>query len=385
MAEEVIEETTKPVPSKEEVEQKYNACRLMDAENLENASLEDYEKMPDTLKDALRSHADYATAQADEPTKSTVQDATDETCKAIDGVSNAEEFFTKRPDTWRDFKDKQMERIHEAFEDLGALVGAEAKNAKENLTQHRDDIVDRTAKVVSTLKDASMFLKKRQELVEEETKAMRQSIEKSMMSMDELMELAKKEQNAEIMATLERSRQNIIEMSKTFAAMYEKSQKKHTMFIPAKIHQCLAAGNRTLKVTSAAIGAYAAVAKQAAKKKSTSLFLAVAKRIEKATHKAKTFMNTASDKLTQAVTKGADFIMDLPNYHLAIVHDAPKKAQIPSALAYVSEQMAAGKTDKEIREGMKKEYQTFSAGVDRELDRPYIKHALQNRETAVTH
>jgi len=125
---------------------------------LQDANSKAYEALPKALKQELQSHIESSAKQAGPTIRLAIQQEADALYETIDKTQGTEAYYTPSPKTWKVFKQNEMESIHDALDALGALVGQSAANAKENLMNRLDEVLDYTTGAIHTMKHAEGFL-----------------------------------------------------------------------------------------------------------------------------------------------------------------------------------------------------------------------------------
>ena len=125
----------------DKVEEKYD--------NMDRAA---YDKEQEKLKDAIQQQVEASMAAAPEPAKQAVQESANELYSAMDGVHDAETYFTAEPKTWKDFGTKHLKEMQDAMQEAKSLTRQSLTDARDTV---KEGFVDKTAQVVGTMKEAA--------------------------------------------------------------------------------------------------------------------------------------------------------------------------------------------------------------------------------------
>lgn len=377
-------------------------------EKYDGMTRQDYDKEPDKIKAAIQNDVDAMTAEMDVPAKQAIQDAANETMDAIDDVRDAENYFVAKPQTWTDFGHKHMNEIHETLQEIKNLSKQSVQQAKEGIESHVTDAktvaMEKTAGVVAAFKAASEFLHHEQDRIEEENLAMRKALDQMATNMHYLEKLAKAQQDKELMEKVETSREYLQSMAKEFGRIYDISAKKENpKYVPSHAKMCIDKAKQALIATSFAISTYTSMARAAVKEGATkvktetrSFLHSVMDKVKATTQKASTYIKAVGQTFNNAVIKGRDFVMDIPNYKMTLMtatyhkdkdqsNAAALTEKLLPALAkqYIKEAAENGMTKKAIRESGKEFAAQIAKAFDKECDRYTVSKKLKLNEAAL--
>lgn len=160
---------------------------------LQDADSKAYEALPKALKQELQSHIESSAKQAGPTIRLTIQQEADALYETIDKTQGTEAYYTPSPKTWKVFKQNEMESIHDALDALGALVGQSAANAKENLMNRLDEVLDYTTGAIHAMKHAEGFLHQQQKEILADSVQMQEDLRQLKMSSRSMKQLFGKE------------------------------------------------------------------------------------------------------------------------------------------------------------------------------------------------
>lgn len=297
-------------------------------ERLQKANGEEYEKIPEELKQETQAHVEEATAQATPAIRNTVQKAADTLYEKVDETREKEQYYTPSPKTWQEFKRSEMTHIHQALNSLGELVGKSATNAKENLTNRLDEVMDRTTKVVHSLRHATSFLHREQKRIETESLEMNEDIQRIQKNLKELQNMMAYAQDPEIQKKGEGILKETVEMMKNFGEMYALSQDRSKKYRPFRVAEHMEAARDAIHKTRIEMDTYLTTAKTAVATKSESVLKNMIGKIQKAAKKGRSFMTSLKESVSRGIQKGKDAYSTISKMHLALVLEKEEPSKI---------------------------------------------------------
>ena len=297
-------------------------------ERLQKANGEEYEKIPEELKQETQAHVEEATAQATPAIRNTVQKAADTLYEKVDETREKEQYYTPSPKTWQEFKRSEMTHIHQALNSLGELVGKSATNAKENLTNRLDEVMDRTTKVVHSLRHATSFLHREQKRIETESLEMNEDIQRIQKNLKELQNMMAYAQDPEIQKKGEGILKETVEMMKNFGEMYALSQDRSKKYRPFRVAEHMEAARDAIHKTRIEMDTYLTTAKTAVATKSESVLKNMIGKIQEAAKKGRSFMTSLKESVSRGIQKGKDAYSTISKMHLALVLEKEEPSKI---------------------------------------------------------
>lgn len=342
-------------------------------ERLQKANGEEYEKIPEELKQETQAHVEEATAQATPVIRNTVQKAADTLYEKVDETREKEQYFTPSPKTWQEFKRSEMTHIHQALNSLGELVGKSATNAKENLTNRLDEVMDRTTKVVHSLRHATSFLHREQKRIETESLEMNEDIQRIQKNLKELQNMMAYAQDPEIQKKGEGILKETVEMMKNFGEMYSLSQDRSKKYRPFRVAEHMEAARDAIHKTRIEMDTYLTTAKTAVATKSESVLKNMIGKIQKAAKKGRSFMTSLKESVSRGIQKGKDAYSTISKMHLALVLEKEEPSKIedveitkPESLQRMTDDMV----EKMAKSGMTQEQiEAFSKNFVKEVQK----------------
>lgn len=342
-------------------------------ERLQKANGEEYEKIPEELKQETQAHVEEATAQATPVIRNTVQKAADTLYEKVDETREKEQYFTPSPKTWQEFKRSEMAHIHQALNSLGELVGKSATNAKENLTNRLDEVMDRTTKVVHSLRHATSFLHREQKRIETESLEMNEDIQRIQKNLKELQNMMAYAQDPEIQKKGEGILKETVEMMKNFGEMYALSQDRSKKYRPFRVAEHMEAARDAIHKTRIEMDTYLTTAKTAVATKSESVLKNMIGKIQKAAKKGRSFMTSLKESVSRGIQKGKDAYSTISKMHLALVLEKEEPSKIedveitkPESLQRMTDDMV----EKMAKSGMTQEQiEAFSKNFVKEVQK----------------
>ena len=342
-------------------------------ERLQKANGEEYEKIPEELKQETQAHVEEATAQATPVIRNTVQKAADTLYEKVDETREREQYYTPSPKTWQDFKRSEMTHIHQALNSLGELVGKSATNAKENLTNRLDEVMDRTTKVVHSLRHATSFLHREQKRIETESLEMNEDIQRIQKNLKELQNMMAYAQDPEIQKKGEGILKETVEMMKNFGEMYALSQDRSKKYRPFRVAEHMEAARDAIHKTRIEMDTYLTTAKTAVATKSESVLKNMIGKIQKAAKKGRLFMTSLKESVSRGIQKGKDAYSTISKMHLALVLEKEEPSKIedveitkPESLQRMTDDMV----EKMAKSGMTQEQiEAFSKNFVKEVQK----------------
>lgn len=342
-------------------------------ERLQKANGEEYEKIPEELKQETQAHVEEATAQATPAIRNTVQKAADTLYEKVDETREKEQYYTPSPKTWQEFKRSEMTHIHQALNSLGGLVGKSATNAKENLTNRLDEVMDRTTKVVHSLRHATSFLHREQKRIETESLEMNEDIQRIQKNLKELQNMMAYAQDPEIQKKGEGILKETVEMMKNFGEMYALSQDRSKKYRPFRVAEHMEAARDAIHKTRIEMDIYLTTAKTAVATKSESVLKNMIGKIQKAAKKGRSFMTSLKESVSRGIQKGKDAYSTISKMHLALVLEKEEPSKIedveitkPESLQRMTDDMV----EKMAKSGMTQEQiEAFSKNFVKEVQK----------------
>lgn len=342
-------------------------------ERLQKANGEEYEKIPEELKQETQAHVEEATAQATPVIRNTVQKAADTLYEKVDETREKEQYYTPSPKTWQEFKRSEMTHIHQALNSLGELVGKSATNAKENLTNRLDEVMDRTTKVVHSLRHATSFLHREQKRIETESLEMNEDIQRIQKNLKELQNMMAYAQDPEIQKKGEGILKETVEMMKNFGEMYALSQDRSKKYRPFRVAEHMEAARDAIHKTRIEMDTYLTTAKTAVATKSESVLKNMIGKIQKAAKKGRSFMASLKESVSRGIQKGKDAYSTISKMHLALVLEKEEPSKIedveitkPESLQRMTDDMV----EKMAKYGMTQEQiEAFSKNFVKEVQK----------------
>lgn len=342
-------------------------------ERLQKANGEEYEKIPEELKQETQAHVEEATAQATPAIRNTVQKAADTLYEKVDETREKEQYYTPSPKTWQEFKRSEMTHIHQALNSLGELVGKSATNAKENLTNRLDEVMDRTTKVVHSLRHATSFLHREQKRIETESLEMNEDIQRIQKNLKELQNMMAYAQDPEIQKKGEDILKETVEMMKNFGEMYALSQDRSKKYRPFRVAEHMEAARDAIHKTRIEMDTYLTTAKTAVATKSESVLKNMIGKIQKAAKKGRSFMTSLKESVSRGIQKGKDAYSTISKMHLALVLEKEEPSKIedveitkPESLQRMTDDMV----EKMAKSGMTQEQiEAFSKNFVKEVQK----------------
>lgn len=342
-------------------------------ERLQKANGEEYEKIPEELKQETQAHVEEATAQATPVIRNTVQKAADTLYEKVDETREKEQYFTPSPKTWQEFKRSEMAHIHQALNSLGELVGKSATNAKENLTNRLDEVMDRTTKVVHSLRHATSFLHREQKRIETESLEMNEDIQRIQKNLKELQNMMAYAQDPEIQKKGEGILKETVEMMKNFGEMYALSQDRSKKYRPFRVAEHMEAARDAIHKTRIEMDTYLTTAKTAVATKSESVLKNMIGKLQKAAKKGRSFMTSLKESVSRGIQKGKDAYSTISKMHLALVLEKEEPSKIedieitkPESLQRMTDDMV----EKMAKSGMTQEQiEAFSKNFVKEVQK----------------
>lgn len=342
-------------------------------ERLQKANGEEYEKIPEELKQETQAHVEEATAQATPAIRNTVQKAADTLYEKVDETREKEQYYTPSPKTWQELKRSEMTHIHQALNSLGELVGKSATNAKENLTNRLDEVMDRTTKVVHSLRHATSFLHREQKRIETESLEMNEDIQRIQKNLKELQNMMAYAQDPEIQKKGEGILRETVEMMKNFGEMYALSQDRSKKYRPFRVAEHMEAARDAIHKTRIEMDTYLTTAKTAVATKSESVLKNMIGKIQKAAKKGRSFMTSLKESVSRGIQKGKDAYSTISKMHLALVLEKEEPSKIedveitkPESLQRMTDDMV----EKMAKSGMTQEQiEAFSKNFVKEVQK----------------
>ena len=286
---------------------------------MDKATGDVYYDLPQALKQEIQDHIDEATAQAPSETKSSIQLAANDTYESMDNFMDSEKHFTPIPDTWKAFKENEVQHIHEALNAVSYLVGKNAQNVKETLESKMDALVDATSNTIKSFHKATAKLTLQNKQIKEENLALRDSLENIQKNI-ELMEVLTKEQNnPAITALMEDIKENHKNAMQSFGQVYYQAQQQTPAMRPVRIDEYLTAAKDGIHQYKDTLSSYVGMAKHAAKSKKLSLLGAITRKTKQMTEKIMHFMDKTRDSIHNGMTKGQEAYQTVSNLKLAVV------------------------------------------------------------------
>lgn len=366
----------------DKVEEKYD--------NMDRAA---YDKEQEKLKDAIQQQVEASMAAAPEPAKQAVQESANELYSAMDGVHDAETYFTAEPKTWKDFGTKHLKEMQDAMQEAKSLTRQSLTDARDTV---KEGFVDKTAQVVGTMKEAAAFLHHEQDRIEEENLTMRKALDEVAENMRILQAIAQKSEDAALMQKLADAKKDIQDMALTFGNMYAVSAKKENpKFIPAHAKMCINKAKQALVATAFTVSTMATMAKSAArdmKDKSHKTLHSIFDRVKKAAQKAKAYMSEVKQTFSKGIMKTAEKVKTIPDYKAFVGAGIIKPGQTfeevmlkEMARRYVQQQAKDGATKKEIHEGADKFAKLFAGAVQKETSHYVSRRLLEENDKSQQH
>ena len=276
-------------------------------DKIETANAEEYEKSVKALSDEVRQQAEDSTVFASPVIKTAVKDSSDELCSEMERFQKSEKEHVPSPQTWTAFFKENRNVIRKALHDLGTLVGKEAKNAEENISQRAEVIFEATEKAVSVLQQGTAFFKTERERLILEEKELETAQERISMHIADLQKLADQEDMpAEAKEALNMMQKDAMETLAAFQSIrkYVKEQKGRSVpFRTAKLYE---AAKKTIHAYRQDLEVCAAVKRAAIKEKAHEAFSFIAGTAKRLTAKAHSYLFSLKKAAEKVYSKGKE-------------------------------------------------------------------------------
>lgn len=340
---------------------------------LQDADSKAYEALPQDLKKELEAHVASSTEQAD----AAIQQEAGNLCDAIDKTQGTEAYYTPSPKTWKAFKQDELESIHDALDSLGELVGKSAANAKENLMERLDEVLDRTSGAIHAMKHAEGFLHHEQKRILSESVQMQEDLRQLKASSKSMKQMLGKEdmQGYQQGKALEEDTDLLIQR---FGNLYALSQATDTAKkqYPSYLAECLDLAKDAIHELRQDIESYLVTASLSDR---YSQLEALGKKIQKAIRGGTSYLKGVE---RDAMLGRDDYRTPLPfqsaqqGKEKALETQAVRKWK-ETATDFIEKLVKSGKSKEEIQKLVKKLIKDMDKDLKVALERPDLKKMVQ--------
>lgn len=340
---------------------------------LQDADSKAYEALPQDLKKELEAHVASSTEQAD----AAIQQEAGNLCDAIDKTQGTEAYYTPSPKTWKAFKQDELESIHDALDSLGELVGKSAANAKENLMERLDEVLDRTSGAIHAMKHAEGFLHHEQKRILSESVQMQEDLRQLKASSKSMKQMLGKEdmQGYQQGKALEEDTDLLIQR---FGNLYALSQATDTAKkqYPSHLAECLDLAKDAIHELRQDIESYLVTASLSDR---YSQLEALGKKIQKAIRGGTSYLKGVE---RDAMLGRDDYRTPLPfqsaqqGKEKALETQAVRKWK-ETATDFIEKLVKSGKSKEEIQKLVKKLIKDMDKDLKVALERPDLKKMVQ--------
>lgn len=320
------------------------------------------------------------TAQADKDTKDIINTSRDGLVREIDNTRKTEEAYVPRPATWKRFVEIEMERFHEAGQDLRNLVGDKARNAKDNIVNKADKVFAATMKLTETMDSMRDYLREQQKVIQKDPQEMQQCLAGIIETAEQMKKQLCENDSPSVRENMNKMSGNLQKMSKEFAYMYQESQRKKRGLVPALASTALESAKDALKKINTHFSGLLKVTKTAVTNKSRSLAERVAAEASKTAGKGADYATTLHKGFTNAVNNGKSMASTLKHLHVGVmvVDDRKLDAQAIKDFArgYMEGKAKKGLSEAEMKKAAKAGKETFDKACAAEMNRPQTKEIV---------
>lgn len=344
---------------------------------LQDADGKAYEALPQELKQELATHVAVSTEQADVAIKAAIQQEANTLCDAIDKTQGTEAYYTPSPKTWKAFKQDEMESIHEALDSLGALVGQSAKDAKENLMERLDEVLDLTAGAIHSMKHAEGFLHHEQKRILGESVQMQEDLRQLKVSSKSMKQMLGKEdmQGYQQGKALEEDTNLLIQR---FGSLYELSQASDAAKkrYPSHLAECLDLAKDAIHELRQDVESYLVTASLSDQ---YSQLETLGRKLQKAVRSGTSYLKGVE---RDAMLGRDDYRTPLPfqsaqqGKEKALETQAVRKWK-ETATDFIEKLVKSGKSKEEIQKLVKKLMKDMDKDLKVALERPDLKKMIQ--------
>lgn len=344
---------------------------------LQDADSKAYEALPQDLKKELEAHVASSTEQADAAIQQAIQQEAGNLCDAIDKTQGTEAYYTPSPKTWKAFKQDELESIHDALDSLGELVGKSAANAKENLMERLDEVLDRTSGAIHAMKHAEGFLHHEQKKILSESVQMQEDLRQLKASSKSMKQMLGKEdmQGYQQGKALEEDTDLLIQR---FGNLYALSQATDTAKkqYPSHLAECLDLAKDAIHELRQDIEAYLVTASLSDR---YSQLEALGRKIQKAVRSGTSYLKGVE---RDAMLGRDDYRTPLPFQSVQQGKEKVLEAQAvrkwkETAEEFIQKLVKSGKSKEEIQKLAKKLMKDMDKDLKVALERPDLKKMVQ--------
>lgn len=344
---------------------------------LQDADSKAYEALPQDLKKELEAHVASSTEQADAAIQQAIQQEAGNLCDAIDKTQGTEAYYTPSPKTWKAFKQDELESIHDALDSLGELVGKSAANAKENLMERLDEVLDRTSGAIHAMKHAERFLHHEQKKILSESVQMQEDLRQLKASSKSMKQFLGKEdmQGYQQGKALEEDTDLLIQR---FGNLYALSQATDTAKkqYPSHLAECLDLAKDAIHELRQDIEAYLVTASLSDR---YSQLETLGRKIQKAIRSGTSYLKGVE---RDAMLGRDDYRTPLPFQSVQQGKEKVLEAQAvrkwkETAEEFIQKLVKSGKSKEEIQKLAKKLMKDMDKDLKVALERPDLKKMVQ--------